>query len=68
MTTRVAGNGNYTFSGLTVNHRRATLRQPGGGSGWGLVVVYQRAAEDLRAINVFDGLQFFRGSSHHPDA
>ena len=32
-------------------------------AGWGVVVIYQRAAEPLRAINVFDGLQYFRGSS-----
>ncbi len=63
VTTRVTGNGNYTFSGLTVNTGAPHCGSQAVVAGWGLVVIYQRAAEDLRAINVFDGLQFFRGSS-----
>ena len=63
VTARVAGNGNYTFSGLTVNTGAPHCGSQAVVAGWGLVVIYQRAAEDLRAINVFDGLQFFRGSS-----
>src|SRR5690606_36417219 len=31
-------------------------------AGWSLVVVYGSASERLRAINVFDGLEPFRGS------
>ena len=63
VTARVAGNGNYTFSGLTVNTGAPHCGSQAVVAGWGLVVIYQRAAEDLRAINVFDGLQFFRGGS-----
>ena len=63
VTTRVTGNGNYTFSGLTVNTGTPHCGSQAVVAGWGLVVIYQRAAEDLRAINVFDGLQYFRGSS-----
>lgn len=63
VTTRVTGNGNYTFGGLTVNTGAPHCGSQAVVAGWGLVVIYQRAAEDLRAINVFDGLQFFRGSS-----
>ncbi len=60
-------NGTYTFSDLTV-----TNTDIGGGgiycsvaavySGWGLIVIYSDPAEDLRVINLFDGLQAFRGS------
>ncbi len=32
-------------------------------SGWSLIVVYEDPAEDLRAVNLFDGFQFFRGNS-----
>src|SRR5262245_27527129 len=63
VTTRVTGNGSYTFGGLTVNTGTPHCGSQAVVAGWGLVVIYQRAAEDLRAINVFDGLQFFRGSS-----
>ncbi|HKE44280.1 MAG TPA: hypothetical protein VKB41_07045 [Steroidobacteraceae bacterium] len=63
VTTRVAGNGNYTFGGLTVNTGAPHCGSQAVVAGWGLIVIYQRAAEDLRAINVFDGLQFFRGSA-----
>lgn len=67
VTALVSGNGSYTFSGLTVTNTNL----PGGGTyctnaavlaGWGLVVVYENAAEPLRLINLFDGFQPFRGS------
>ncbi len=32
-------------------------------SGWSLIVIYEGASERVRAINVFDGLQSFRGGS-----
>ncbi len=61
-------NGSYSFNNLTV-----TNTDIGGGgsycatsavlSGWGLIVVYEDAGEDLRVVNLFDGLQAFRGSS-----
>ncbi|HSD73634.1 MAG TPA: hypothetical protein VLB75_02625 [Steroidobacteraceae bacterium] len=63
VTALVAGNGNFTFGGLTVTTGAPHCGSSAVVSGWGLVVIYQRAAENLRAINVFDGLQFFRGSS-----
>ncbi len=63
VTARVAGNGNYTFGGLTVNTGAPHCGSQAVVAGWGLVVIYQRAAERLRAINVFDGLQYFRGSA-----
>ena len=63
VTPLVAGNGNFIFGGLTVNTGAPHCASQAVVSGWGLVVIYQNAAENLRAINVFDGLQFFRGSS-----
>ncbi|MEZ5515180.1 MAG: hypothetical protein R3F58_15070 [Steroidobacteraceae bacterium] len=63
VTPLVSGNGNYTFGGLTVNTSTPHCAVSAVQSGWGLIVIYQGAAERLRAINIFDGLQFFRGSS-----
>ena len=63
VTSRVAGNGSFTFGGLTVNNGAPHCAVAGVTAGWGLVVIYQGGSERLRAINIFDGLQFFRGSS-----
>lgn len=63
VTALVAGNANFTFGGLTVVTGTPHCGSSAVVAGWGLVVIYQNAAENLRAINVFDGLQFFRGSS-----
>lgn len=63
VTTQVTGNGAYTFGGLTVNNGPPHCAVQGVTAGWGLVVVYAGASERLRAINIFDGLQFFRGNA-----
>jgi len=63
VTTLVTGNGAFTFGGLTVNSGAPHCASAAVVAGWGLVVIYQLASENLRAVNVFDGLQFFRGSS-----
>ncbi len=63
VTPLVTGNGSYTFGNLTVNTGAPHCNSSAVLSGWGLIVIYQGAAERLRAINIFDGLQFFRGSS-----
>lgn len=62
------GNGSYSFSDLTV-----TNTDLGGGanyctasavvSGWGLIAIYEHPSEPLRVVNLFDGLQFFRGGA-----
>ena len=63
VTAAVAGNGNFTFGGLTVNTGTPHCSSSAVVAGWSLVVVYRHANEALRAVNVFDGLQFFRGST-----
>ena len=59
----VTGNGNITFGGLTVNNGAPHCGSQAVLSGWGLIVVYEDPAEDLRAVNLYDGFQFFRGNS-----
>jgi uncharacterized repeat protein (TIGR01451 family) len=63
VTALVTGNGSYTFGGLTVNTGAPHCSVAAVAAGWGLVVIYQGASERLRAINIFDGLQYFRGSA-----
>ncbi len=63
VTALVTGNGLYTFGGLSVNAGAPHCAVAAVTAGWGLVVIYSGPAERLRAINIFDGLQFFRGSS-----
>ncbi|MCG8590151.1 MAG: hypothetical protein MJE66_12740, partial [Proteobacteria bacterium] len=56
-------NGTYTLSNLSVNSGAPHCGVQAVLSGWSLIVIYEDAAEPLRVINVFDGLEFFRGSS-----
>jgi uncharacterized repeat protein (TIGR01451 family) len=63
VTSLVTGNGSYTFGGLTVNTGAPHCGVAAVAAGWGLIVIYQGGSERLRAINVYDGLQFFRGSA-----
>ena len=56
-------NGTYTFADLTVDTGGAHCTVSTVLSGWGLVVIYSDAAEPLRVINIFDGLQNFWGTS-----
>ena len=57
------GNGNYTFGGLTVVTGSPHCDVSAVSAGWALFVIYESATERVRAINIFDGLQTFRGSS-----
>lgn len=63
VTNRVTGNGTYTFSGLAVNTGTPHCAPSAVLAGWGLIAIYGSSSERLRAINVFDGLQYFRGSA-----
>jgi uncharacterized repeat protein (TIGR01451 family) len=57
------GNATYTFGGLTVNTGAPHSGNSTCAGGWALIVIYQSATERLRAINVFDGLDYFYGSA-----
>lgn len=59
----IGGNGNITFRDLAVDTGSAHCEVAAVLAGWGLIVVYGSPSERLRAINIFDGLQFFRGDS-----
>jgi len=63
VTSRVTGNGSFTFRNLSVATGSPHCDSSAVVAGWGLIVVYQNASENRRAINVFDGLQYFRGSA-----
>ncbi len=63
VTNRVNGNATFTFGGLGVATGNPHCNSSAVLAGWGLIVVYGSASERLRAINIFDGLQFFRGNS-----
>ncbi len=63
VTSGITGNGTVTFGGLTVNSGTTYCNVEAVVAGWGLIVVYARPSEDLRAVNVFDGFQLYRGSS-----
>jgi len=63
VTGRVSGNGSFTFAGLTVATGAPHCGTSAVAAGWSLVVIYGSAAERLRAINVYDGLEPFRGSA-----
>jgi len=59
----ITGNGTYSFSNLTVATGDPWCASSGVVSGWALIVIYSHPSEDFRVVNVFDGLQQFRGSS-----
>ena len=63
VTSRISGNGAVTFGGLAVNTGAPHCASQAVVAGWSLVVIYGAPGERLRAVNVFDGLQWFRGSA-----
>jgi uncharacterized repeat protein (TIGR01451 family) len=62
VTTLVSGNGSYTFGGLTVANGTPWCTSQAVVGGWALIVIYEGAGERLRAINLYDGLDYFYGS------
>lgn len=52
----------YTVSGLTFASTGFYCSRKAAYGGWALVIIYENSNEPLRVINVFDGLQSFRGS------
>ena len=63
VTSRITGNGTLTFSGLTVTTGTPHCGSSAVAAGWSVIAIYGSANERLRAVNVFDGLQFFRGNA-----
>lgn len=63
ITARIAGNGTLTFAGLTVNTGAPHCGSSAVAAGWSVIAIYGSPTERLRAVNVYDGLQFFRGSA-----
>ena len=61
VTNIVTGNQSYTFGNLTVNSGSPHCDRAAVVAGWALVVIYQDAAEPLRAITIYDGLEDFFG-------
>ncbi|MEZ4815672.1 MAG: hypothetical protein R3A80_10770 [Bdellovibrionota bacterium] len=63
VTSLVTGNGTYSFSNLTVDTGSPWCGSSAVLAGWALVVIFSHPSEDFRVVNVYDGLQQFRGSS-----
>lgn len=63
ITSRIAGNATLTFSGLTVTTGAPHCGSSAVAAGWSVIAIYGSPAERLRAVNVYDGLQYFRGSA-----
>jgi uncharacterized repeat protein (TIGR01451 family) len=63
ITSRITGNGALTFSGLTVTTGAPHCGSSAVVAGWSVVAIYGSPNERLRAVNVYDGLQFFRGNN-----
>jgi uncharacterized repeat protein (TIGR01451 family) len=63
ITSRIAGNATLTFSGLSAQTAAPHCASSAVAAGWSVVAIYGSPAERLRAVNVYDGLQYFRGSA-----
>jgi len=63
VTAQVTGNGALTFSGLTVTTGAPHCGSSAVAAGWSVIAIYGSPSELLRAVNVYDGLDFFRGSA-----
>lgn len=56
------GNSTYTFGNLNVSNGTPWCNSQAVVGGWALIVIYEGAGERLRAINLYDGLDYFYGS------
>jgi uncharacterized repeat protein (TIGR01451 family) len=63
ITSRITGNGTLTFSGLTVTTGAPHCGSSAVAAGWSVIAIYGSVNERLRAVNVYDGLDYFRGSA-----
>jgi MSHA biogenesis protein MshQ len=62
VTTLVKGNGDYTFSGLTINNGNPWCASQGVVGGFSLLVIYEHASQPFRVLNLYEGFQFMRYS------
>jgi len=69
VTTQVSkkGNGNYSFSGLTVSTGYPWCNSQGVLGGFSLVVVYSHASEPFRMLNVYEGFKYFQNNGFRID-
>jgi uncharacterized repeat protein (TIGR01451 family) len=63
ITSRISGNGSLTFSSLSVTTGAPHCGSSAVAAGWSVIAIYGSENERLRAVNVYDGLQFFRGNA-----
>lgn len=56
-------NGSYSFSGLSANNDANHWDTETVLAGWSLVIIYEKATEDLRVVNLYEGFQIFWGNS-----
>jgi trimeric autotransporter adhesin len=63
VTSLVAGNGSYSFTGLTVNNTNTYCGNSTVLAGWALVVIYSNNSEAYRVVNIYDGFQAFQNNS-----
>jgi uncharacterized repeat protein (TIGR01451 family) len=63
VTSLVTANGTYTFGGLNVSTGTPWCGSQAVVGGWSLIVIYESPSERLRAINLYDGLDYFFGSA-----
>lgn len=59
---KAAASNKFTVSRVTFDGSDTYCDTKGAYAGWALAVIYQRAGEPLRVINVFDGFKNFWGS------
>lgn len=57
------GNGDYTFSGLTINNGKPWCNVQGVLGGFSLLVIYAHPDEPYRVLNLYEGFQYIRYSS-----
>jgi MSHA biogenesis protein MshQ len=60
VTAQVTGNGDYTFSGLTINNGKPWCDVQGVVGGFSLLVIYEHSSQPFRVLNLYEGFQYMR--------
>lgn len=58
-----AGNGTYSFSGLSVDSGSTYCATEAVLAGWSLLVIYSHPSEEFRVLNLYEGFQTFQYNS-----